>query len=250
MGDLFWNKVFGVVIGGVLVVIVISQLGGMLVGSHDSLALDEEHVAYPVDWDALGGTGGQDVEEVIEGPTDYGVLLASADLNAGERVARRCASCHTFNEGGATGTGPNLWNTVNRPVASVAGFGYSAALQGLGGDWTYEALDGFLESPRNYANGTAMSFAGLRNEADRINLIAYMRSLSNNPAPLPAPLAAAIDAVEDTAGETAAQVEDAAEALGDASETLTESTDANAIENVVDDLQDTVEDAVETDGDQ
>jgi len=190
MGDLFWNKVAGVLIGGILIILVIKELGHVLVPSHAAHELDAHNTSYPVDWAAMesGATG--EVEVVEEGPTDYGLLLANASLSAGERITRRCQSCHTFDNGGATGTGPNLWDMVGQDIASRAGFNYSGALQAVEGGWSYEALDGFLESPRNFANGTAMSFAGLRDEEDRINLIAYLRSLSDNPMAMPAMLEA------------------------------------------------------------
>tara|TARA_R110001606_G_scaffold268180_6_gene416919 strand:- start:9117 stop:9815 length:699 start_codon:yes stop_codon:yes gene_type:complete len=203
MGDLFFNKVAGVIIGGILVILVITELGHMLVKSHAAEELTAENTAYPVDWAALESGGSASQEAVIEGPTDYALLLASADIGAGERVARRCQSCHTFDSGAADGTGPHLWNVVGRAVASVAGFNYSGALLELGGDWGYEELDGFLERPSAYAPGTAMTFAGLRDEGQRMDLIAYMRSLSESPMALPDPLpAAAPETVEAAMDET------------------------------------------------
>ena len=199
MGELFWNKVAGVVIGGVLVVLVIKELGHVLVPSH-AVELDEQHTAYPVNWAALEEGGSAAAVEEDTGPVDYGALLAVADLSNGERQFRRCMGCHTINEGGATAQGPNLWDIVGRQVASVAGFSYSGALPE--GTWTYEALDQFIESPRSYAPGTAMNFNGLSSEESRINLIAYMRAQSNNPQPLPAPLADEAPA-EDMATEEA-----------------------------------------------
>ncbi len=120
-----------------------------------------------------------------EGPS-LAVLLASADPAAGETITRQCTACHVFNEGGDNRVGPYLWNVLGRDIASVAGFNYSAALQGIDGEWTYEKLDAFLANPRGWAPGTSMSYAGLRNAADRANLIAYLRGLSHDPLPLPA----------------------------------------------------------------
>ena len=113
-------------------------------------------------------------------------LLAAADPAAGEKVAKKCSSCHTFEAGGANRIGPNLWDTVNRPIGSVAGFGYSAGLAGRAETaWTYEELDLFLANPKGYAPDTKMNFAGLKKVKDRAALIAYMRSLSDAPAALP-----------------------------------------------------------------
>ena len=113
-------------------------------------------------------------------------LLAAADATAGQSVAKKCKACHTFDQGGANKLGPNLWNIVNRQIAGTAGFKFSPALQGLSGEtWTFEALDAFLTKPKDYAPGTKMSFGGLKKPEARANLIAYLRSLSDNPAALP-----------------------------------------------------------------
>ena len=110
-------------------------------------------------------------EEVIE--VAFADVYATADAGAGERSWRQCSACHS-NVAGQNGVGPTLYGVVNRDIASSDGFAYSDALAGLDGDWTPEALSGFLESPRNYAPGTAMSFAGMSDVEDRANLIAYL----------------------------------------------------------------------------
>lgn len=187
MGDLFWNKVAGVFLAIVLIILGLRTFGE---GLFHHEPLDPEQLAYPIDLSALEGVGAA-AEEEEEGPVDYGALLAMADVSAGERVANRCASCHTFEQGGRTGTGPNLWDTVMNPVMHSEDFNYSSGMAEFaegGTVWSYEHLDGFLANPRSYVPGTAMSFAGLRSEEDRMNLIAWMRTLSSDPAPLPEPL--------------------------------------------------------------
>jgi len=121
---------------------------------------------------------------------DLGTLLASADPAKGKRTAQLCASCHTFEQGGANRTGPNLWAVVGRDIASHAGFAYSGALTGQPGAWTYESLDRFLAGPARTIPGTKMAFAGVRNPGDRASLLAYLGSLSAAPAPFPPPMAA------------------------------------------------------------
>ncbi|MGX6646681.1 c-type cytochrome [Maricaulaceae bacterium MS644] len=183
MGSLFFNKVAGALLAIFLVVLGLSTLAESLFHTEGP-----ETPAYPVDLAALQPAA---PEEEETGPPDFGVLLAGADISAGERVARRCASCHTFEEGGADGTGPHLWGVIGREVAEVDGFNYSQAMREYaqgGTEWMYQNMNDYLASPRNYVPGTAMSFAGLRDQADRINIIAYMRSLSNDPEPLPEPL--------------------------------------------------------------
>ena len=118
-------------------------------------------------------------------PEPLGVRLADASAEAGERVFRQCAACHTVEQGGAARVGPPLWEVLGRDVAAVGGFGYSAALQGIEGEWTYDKLDHFLENPRGWAPGTSMAFAGLRRPEDRAAMLLYLRSLAAEPQPLP-----------------------------------------------------------------
>lgn len=116
-------------------------------------------------------------------------LLASADVGAGEKVFKKCASCHTWEQGGANKVGPNLWNLVGRPIGSAIGdFKYSAAIQEFGADgktWTYEELNAFLYKPKAHIKGTAMGFAGLKKTQDRANLVGWLRTHSDSPQPLP-----------------------------------------------------------------
>lgn len=110
-------------------------------------------------------------EAVEEGPS-FADLLAAADPAAGEKVFAKCRACHKLD--GSDATGPHLNGVVDRAKASSAGFGYSDALKGLGGNWVAEDLDHFLTSPKAFAPGNKMSFAGLPKPEDRANLIAYL----------------------------------------------------------------------------
>ncbi|WP_224824842.1 cytochrome c family protein [Cognatishimia sp. MH4019] len=121
-------------------------------------------------------TGDDEVAEVEE-EVPFEVVLASADPDRGERVFGKCRACHKL-EDGANGTGPHLYGVVNRAVASED-FGYSGALSEVAEVWTPENLNGFLESPRNYAPGTSMGFAGLPDVEDRANLIAYLANIGS-----------------------------------------------------------------------
>ncbi len=114
-------------------------------------------------------------------------LLAAANVDNGRAVANRaCASCHSFTEGGRNGVGPNLWNIVNKGHAQVAGFNYSNANRALADKpWTFEALNEFIAAPARAMPGTRMAFAGISNVQQRADVIAYLRTLSPNPAPLP-----------------------------------------------------------------
>nr|WP_294517043.1 cytochrome c family protein [uncultured Rhodopila sp.] len=115
-------------------------------------------------------------------------LLASADPAKGEVDTKKvgCVACHTFNEGGKAGLGPNLYGIVGAPHAHMEGFNYSAALKGHEGPWTYDELNKWLTKPAAYAPGTKMTFAGVKDPKERADIIAYLRSLAANPQPLPA----------------------------------------------------------------
>lgn len=116
-------------------------------------------------------------------------LLAKADAAGGEADVKKlgCTACHSFNEGGKAGIGPNLYNVVGGPHAHSQGFEYSAALKSKTGPWTFDELNEWLHKPSSYAPGTRMSFAGIKNDQERADVISYLRSLSPNPLPLPSP---------------------------------------------------------------
>lgn len=116
-----------------------------------------------------------------EGETEevsFAELMAAADVEKGAKVFKKCSACHKL-EDGANGTGPYLYGVVGRPIASANGFGYSGPMAAHGGDWTPEELDAFLLKPSAYIPGTSMSFAGLKNVQDRVNVIAYLDSLDD-----------------------------------------------------------------------
>ena len=120
-------------------------------------------------------------------PVDLGTLLASADADRGKGTAKLCASCHTFEQGGANRVGPNLWGVVGRDVGGHGGFAYSPAVAGHAGAWTYEELDRWLASPARAIPGNKMAFNGVRNPKDRANLLAYLGTLGGARVPYPAP---------------------------------------------------------------
>ncbi|MCG6120947.1 MAG: c-type cytochrome, partial [Blastomonas sp.] len=120
----------------------------------------------------------------------------------------KCASCHSINSGGANGIGPNLYGIMGEPHAAVPGFAYSDALKSKSGPWTFDEMNAWLTSPKAYAPGTKMSFAGLGKPADRANLMAWMNTQSGSPLPLPAaPVPEAAPAAEGDAAPAAAEGE-------------------------------------------
>lgn len=153
---------------------------------------------------------GEDKAEDAEGEAAAGqsetlALLATADPAAGEAGAAICKACHTFDKGGPSMVGPNLYNTVGAKIPAHEGFGYSAALKDKGGEWTYEALDAWLENPMAYAPGTTMVFPGIKDPKKRAEMIAFLRSKTDNPPPLPEAAAAPADAepAQDTPADEA-----------------------------------------------
>ncbi|MEW4449118.1 cytochrome c family protein [Qipengyuania sp. JC766] len=130
---------------------------------------------------------GYPIEVAEEGGADSGPplaqLLQEGSAEAGEAVFAKCTACHTIAQGGANGIGPNLWAIMGQPIGSHApGFAYSSALSGHGGNWGFEEMDAWLKSPRGFANGTKMSFAGLGSAEDRANVILYMLANGGGPA--------------------------------------------------------------------
>jgi cytochrome c len=132
---------------------------------------------------AAGGGG----EAKPAGPAPIEPLLASANAQDGEQYAKKvCVACHTFNKGGKPGVGPNLYGIVAAPHDHEEGFNYSPAMQKFKGQpWTFDALNQWLYKPSTYAPGTRMSFAGITSDKQRADVIAYLRSLSDNPLPSP-----------------------------------------------------------------
>ena len=147
------------------------------------------------------------------------VLLASADAKKGEASAKKCGVCHDFTQGGPNKVGPNLYGVVNRPIASHDGYEYDDAMKKFAQEantWTFEHLNTFLHDPKGTVPGTKMAFAGLPNDSERANVIAYLRTLSDNPAPLPEPPtdAAAAGTTTETQVASAAPEAPAAPAAG------------------------------------
>jgi cytochrome c len=178
MGGMEFNKIFA----AILVAGIVAMLGGFiakkLVHPHKPAEF-----AYNVE-EMEGGGGASPAQEKKAEPIL--AMIATADAARGEKIAKACAACHTFNQGGANGVGPNMWGVVNGPKNHVAGFNYSGALEKNGElNWTYASLNKFLWKPKEYAPGTKMSYAGLRKPEDRAALIAWMRLQASSPAPLP-----------------------------------------------------------------
>lgn len=182
MDSFEFNKLIGALLGVVFIVFSISLVSD---GIFAAPAPEKPGYAIEAAEEDHGGGG------AAAAPAEQSVLplLASASPEAGATVFKKCAACHTDDSGGANKVGPNLWGVVNRPIASHAGFSYSAPMKDFaqGGSvvWDYEHLDHFLASPKGLIKGTAMGFAGLKKVEERAAVIAYLRTTADSPAPLP-----------------------------------------------------------------
>ena len=179
MDSFEFNKIAGALLFSVLVIMGVQNLSSVLYSTDDA-----DPASYPVEVASHSDVDGAGAVEEEAGPS-LAQLLASADISKGEKVAKKCAACHTFDDGGANKVGPNLYGVVGQATAHRGDFNYSGAMAGMGGTWDFETLNAFLEKPSAYVSGTAMSFAGLRKAGDRADLIAYLNSLGSNVA-LPA----------------------------------------------------------------
>ncbi len=184
------NTIAGWVLAGCTAALGLAIASGMVYSSHAP-----EKEGYPVEGETDAVAGGAAVEPIAS-------RLAKADVAKGQASFAKCAACHTITSGGANGVGPNLWATVGKPHGHMAGFGYSDALKAVPGNWTFDALDAWLASPRKYAPGTKMTFAGLSDPQERANVIAYLNAQGSN---LPLPAADAAPAPESEAAGNVAE---------------------------------------------
>ena len=180
MDSFEWNKIFMSVLGIVFMVMSLNFLSEAIF--HSEIP---EQPGYAIE--VAEGTSEEAEEDTGPAYEPINALLASADISAGEKTFKKCAACHSNEAGGANKVGPGLYDVVGRAIASVSGFSYSAALKayGEGKTWDYEELNGFLWKPKTFVKGTSMGFGGIKKAEDRAEIIAYLRSLSDNPMPLP-----------------------------------------------------------------
>ena len=182
MDSFEWNKIIGAVLGTAIFIFVVR-----LVAEHIYEAEKPEKPGYVVEGVVETAAGGGAAAPVEETMPDWGTVLAAADVAAGKALVSKCEQCHDVTKGGPNKIGPNLFAVVDRVRATHEGFAYSSAMKGKPGNWTYDELFKFIKAPGVDIPGTKMSFAGMRSEKDRVNLIAYLRSEADTPAPIPAP---------------------------------------------------------------
>jgi cytochrome c len=167
------NKILGLVLGSALFLQTVHIIDGNF--SSAKVAKRGSEVAVKEEQPHAGAAAGVPID----------TLLASASAERGAEVAKQCQACHNFEEGQGPKIGPDLYGVVGRKIASAPGFNYSSALKSKNGNWDFNALNAWLIKPTAYAPGTAMTFAGLSNDKQRADVIAYLDTLSKNPVPLP-----------------------------------------------------------------
>ncbi|NDW53340.1 c-type cytochrome [Aliiroseovarius sp. PrR006] len=175
-----FTKASAAVIGTLLVFLLGNWAGSALYntsgGGHDAGHGDEAHAAATGYVIAVESDDHGAEEEEVEA-VPFADLVAAADVEKGAKVWSKCKACHKL-EDGKNGTGPHLYGLIDRPIAGVAGFGYSDVLAGMSAEaWTIEALDAWLADPKGFAPGNKMSFKGLKKDGDRANLVAYLATI-------------------------------------------------------------------------
>lgn len=177
-----WNKIIGAVLGTLVFVMVVKIAAEAI---YD--VPEPAKPGYVVEGVVEASNTSSPAAPVVEQAPDWGTVLPTADVAEGDKISARCHQCHNIQKGAGPKIGPDLWNVVDRPRAHEAGFSYSSAMKKKGGTWTYDELFHFLKSPAAWIPGTKMSFAGLRSEKQRIDLIAYLRTQADSPQPIPPP---------------------------------------------------------------
>ena len=177
MDALRFNKIAAALLSGILLIMVFGKIGNILVNPETDISN-----AYPIEVPEKNQIKSKVVEEVVIEPIL--ALLATANLESGQKISKKCVACHGFDSGGPNKVGPNLYNIVNKDQGK-ADYAYSKVLASLSGKWSYEELNKFLYKPKLYSKGTKMNYAGLSKTKDRANLIAWLRTKSDSPVSLP-----------------------------------------------------------------
>ncbi len=201
------NKIAGAGLGAVLLV-----MGLNIVADGVYHAEAPEQTAIAIELPEAEGT--ETAAETDAPKVSLASLLASADVAKGENAFKACAACHTVEDGGKNKVGPNLYDIVDHAIGTRDGFAYSDALKEKASEkWTFENLNAFITKPKDWARGTKMSYGGMKGDAKRADLLAYLRTLSANPVDLPVDAASSTEQpkAEEAAADQPTKTETSAE---------------------------------------
>jgi len=182
---MFWfeiNKIFAALIIALLIFIGIEYIGEAII---NPVIPEEQAYKIEIPENSINQeiATGSVVQDIAVDPVS--LLLVSASLDEGAKIAKKCVSCHNFKKGEPDKIGPNLFAIIGDSIGRTTGYAYSKAMANFGGNWKYEEINKFLYKPKQYMKGTKMNFAGLKKVEDRANLIFWLRNNSENPFPLP-----------------------------------------------------------------
>ena len=181
MSSFEFNKILAAIILALIVVGIISKIGNVIVNSNK---IELKETAYKIDIPKLdvstavsSTTSATEIESIL-------ALLATASLENGEKIYKKCGACHNYEKGSKAKIGPNLWGILGRQAGSISDFKYSKAMIAHGKPWSFEEMDRFLLKPKDWIKGTKMSFVGLKKEKERAAVILYMNNNTDSPLPL------------------------------------------------------------------
>ena len=181
MSGIEFNKIIASVIIALILFVVLGIVGNLLIDTDREIA----ETAYKIEIPETTDNSSKNIVNNQESIESISAFLASASLENGKKIYKKCGTCHNYEKDSKSKIGPNLWNIINRPKANVEGFAYSNDLVEFGGNWSYEELNNFLYKPKQYIPGTKMNFNGLNKQQDRADLILWLRENSDDLVDLP-----------------------------------------------------------------
>ena len=152
------NKIIAAILVTVLVVFGISKVSDMIFK-----VKKPDIEGYKVELNVSTASANQAASSSV----DISALLALGTAENGKKIFKKCAACHSINQGGGNKIGPKLWNVMFSPVGTISDYKYSKALSSYGKKWSWEEMNGFLIKPSKWIKGNKMGFAGLKKEEDR-----------------------------------------------------------------------------------